>query len=368
VRNGLLKIAGGGPLAHESIGRRLLQYGVAVLTVLAAVLVAVPLYPLADELPSLLLLAAVAASAAVGGYGPAMVSMLGGFLALDFLFEIPRFSLDVSQVGTSLDLVAFFLVAMLLGTLTARLRLAHRRASYARAQAETALAARDEALAIVSHDLRTPLTAIKTSVSTLRNPGAPLTDSTSLDLLGTIEAEADRLVHFVSDALAMTRLEAGITPDRQWNALGEIVSAVLDRCTPVLGERPITFDVPDTLPLARFDAGLLDQALSNVLENVGVHTPPGTPVAIVGRIESAGLRVEVSDAGPGIPPSVRDRVFGKFQRLNDAGFGTGLGLAIARAATEAQGGHLRIEDSPLGGARFVLIVPNALTGETVNAR
>jgi signal transduction histidine kinase len=78
--------------------------------------------------------------------------------------------------------------------------------------------------------------------------------------------------------------------------------------------------------------------------------------------------LEVSDAGPGIPPALRDRVFGKFQRLNDGGFGTGLGLAIARAAAEAQGGYLRIEDSPLGGARFVLVVPNAVTLEEADAR
>ena len=137
---------------------------------------------------------------------------------------------------------------------------------------------------------------------------------------------------------------------------------MLDRISPVLGDRPVTFDVPDTLPLARFDAGLLDQALSNLLENVGVHTPPGTPVSIVGRVESGGSTLEVSDAGPGIPREARDRVFGKFERLNDGGFGTGLGLAIARAAAEAQGGELRIEDSPLGGARFVVLVPNAGRG------
>src|SRR5262249_60152257 len=135
---------------------------------------------------------------------------------------------------------------------------------------------------------------------------------------------------------------------------------VRDRGCPVLGERPGGFVVPDTLPLAHFDAGLLDQALSNILENVAVHTPPGTQLAIVGRIEAGAVRVEVSDAGPGIPPSERERVFAKFERLKDGGFGTGLGLAIARAATEAQGGHLLIEDSPLGGARFVLSVPNVL--------
>jgi two-component system sensor histidine kinase KdpD len=251
---------------------------------------------------------------------------------------------------------------MLLGVLNARLRNARQRANAARRDAEQALQSRDEALAIVSHDLRTPLTAIKTSVSTLRNPGTPLNQGTSDELLGTIEAEADRLVHFVGDALAMSRLESGINPDPQWNALGEIVSAVLDRVTPVLGERPITFDVPDTLPLARFDAGLLEQALTNLLENVGRHTPSGTPVAIVGRIEDGTVRVEVSDAGPGIPIEARERVFAKFQRLGDDSFGTGLGLAIARAATTAQGGRLMIDDSPLGGARFILVVPNQATG------
>jgi len=268
----------------------------------------------------------------------------------------------VTALGTSLDLIAFVIVAVVLGTLNARLRTARYRANAARKEAEEALQARDEALAIVSHDLRTPLTAIKTSVSTLRNPGTPLADLTRTELLGTIEAEADRLVHFVGDALTMTRLEAGITPDPQWNALGEIVSAVLDRIMPVLGDRPVTFDVPDTLPLARFDAGLLDQALSNVLENVGRHTPPGTPVCIVGRIEDGTVRVEVSDAGPGIPPEERERVFAKFQRLGDDSYGTGLGLAIARAATTAQGGEMLLDESALGGARFTMLVPNVGAG------
>jgi two-component system sensor histidine kinase KdpD len=275
----------------------------------------------------------------------------------------------VTALGTSFDLLAFLLVAIMLGTLNSRLRDARQRAVTARAEAFEALRARDEALAIVSHDLRTPLTAIKTSVSTLRSPGAPLTEPTRYELLGTIEAEADRLVHFVSDALAMSRLEAGIVPDPQWNALGEIVSAVLDRLAPVLGERPISFDVPDTLPLARFDAGLLDQALSNMLENVAVHTPPGTPIAIRGQIEDDCLCVEVDDGGPGIPVLERERVFGKFERIKEAsGFGTGLGLAIARAATEAQGGSLSLADSPLGGARFVLKVPNVQAAEAVHAR
>jgi two-component system sensor histidine kinase KdpD len=345
-----------------------LRYLAALSTVAAATALALPLYAGAPAFPALLLLGAVAISAAYGGYGPAVVSILGGFLALDYFFEYPLYSLELTSPSTSLYLLAFALVGVLIGTLNARLLYARRRAWAAHAQAEAAVNARDEALATVSHDLRTPLTAIKTSVSTLRNPGTPLPEATRFDLLGTIEAEADRLVHFVSDALAMTRLEAGIAPDRQWNAVGEIVSAVLDRCGPVLGDRPVTFDVPDTLPLARFDAGLLEQALTNLLENVGVHTPPGTRVAILGRIEAGFVHVEVSDGGPGIPAAARERVFSKFERLRDSGFGTGLGLAIARAATEAQGGEVRVDDSPLGGVRFIILVPNVITAEQADAR
>jgi len=337
-------------------------YGLALVSIAVATLVALPLYPEAPDFPGLLLAAAVALTASVAGLRPAILATVFGFLSLDFFFESPPYSLAVAALGTSLDLLAFVFVAVLLGLLNARLRTERQRANLARQQAEIALQARDEALAIVSHDLRTPLTAIKTSVSTLRNPGAPLPEPTRTELLGTIEAEADHLVHFVGDALAMTRLEAGITPDPQWNAVGEIVAAVLDRTGPVLGERPITFDVPDTLPLARFDASLLEQALTNVLENVGLHTSPGTPVSIVGRIDGGTLRVEVSDAGPGIPVEERERVFAKFQRLSDDGIGTGLGLAIARAATVAQGGWISVADSPLGGAQFVLVIPTQTAG------
>ena len=131
--------------------------------------------------------------------------------------------------------------------------------------------------------------------------------------------------------------------------------------------RRIGFDVPDTLPLARFDAGLMEQALTNVLENVARHTPPGTAVSILGRIEDGTVRIEVSDAGPGIPIEARERVFAKFQRLADDSFGTGLGLAIARAATTAQGGTILVEDSPLGGARFIMLVPNQATGAPTGA-
>jgi two-component system sensor histidine kinase KdpD len=339
------------------------RWAVAILASLMALALSLAAAGLADNVPWLLFVSAVAISGWYGGLGPALLATFAGFVTLDFFFESPPFSFVVSDVRTPLALIAFLVVAIALGSLNARLRIAHDRAQAARSDAELALKVRDAALATVSHDLRTPLTAIKTSVSTLRSPGRPLTDATRHELLGTIEAEVDRLSHFVSDALALSRLEAGIVPNLQWNSVDDVISASLDHSTAILGERPVTFDPPSTLPLARFDPGLLDRALTNVLDNVGVHTPAGSPVTIGVRVSGTTLCIEVSDAGPGIPLGARQRVFEKFERLDAQGLGAGLGLAIARAATEAQGGDLFIQDSPLGGVCFVLRLPNAVPRE-----
>ncbi len=312
-------------------------------------------------LAPLYFLAAVAISGWYGGLAPALLATGIGFLSLDYYFETPRFSWDVSQVSTPVALVGFLVVAAALGSMNARLRLAHDRAQDARAAAERALVARDEALTIVSHDLRTPLTTITTSVATLRSPTAQLSEATRQDLLRSIEIEAERLSHFVRDALALSRLESGIVANAEWNNAEEVIAASLEHVFGGLSSRPITVDVPPTLPLARFDAALLDQALTNILANADVHTPPGSPIVVSAGAEGRWLHIEVSDAGPGVPPEARQRIFQKFERLERAGRGAGLGLAIARAATEAQGGRLTVDDSPLGGARFVVYLPNVVS-------
>src|SRR5262249_539798 len=155
---------------------------------------------------------------------------------------------------------------------------------------------------------------------------------------------------------------------REWNDLGEVVWAVLDRCQPMLRDRQITLEIPDNLPLALFDAGLLDQALVALLENVASHTPPGSPAWIEGSAQQADLRLAIRDAGPGIPDADRERVFSKYERLDAHQPGVGLGLAIARAAVQAQGGRLWVEQSERGGARFVILLSNALVPVTGASR
>jgi K+-sensing histidine kinase KdpD len=306
----------------------------------------------------LLFLGAVAVSGWHGGLRPALLATGLGFLALDYFFEMPAYSFEVSDVRTLLDSLAYLAIAVLFGLLNAQVRTARLRAERALAEARAAVRARDDALAAVSHDMRTPLTAIRATVAALQEAESTLPGDVRRDLLGTIAAQSERLEHFIGDALALARIEAGVQPVLALNAPGEIVSAILDRHLPLLDGRTITFDVPDTLPLLQFDAGLLEQALGNLLDNVAAHTPAGSPVSISGRIDGGGrLRLEVADAGPGIPHADRERIFGRFERLRDDGPGAGLGLALARAATQAQGGELWVEASATGGACFVLCLP-----------
>jgi K+-sensing histidine kinase KdpD len=335
-----------------------LPYAAAVATSACALVATLLSGSYGSDVAPLLFLGSVAVSAWYGGLWPALLATALGFLALDYFFEYPADSFAVSDIRTVLDSLVYVCVALLLSSLNAQLRGARNRAEAARGEAEAAVRARDEALTAVSHDMRTPLTAIRTTVAALQDGDEHMPDGTRRRLLGNIASESERLEHFIGDALALGRIEAGVRPAPTLNAPGEVVSAILDRHVHLLRGRSITFDVPDSLPLVCFDAALLEQTLGNLLDNVAAHTPPGTEVAIRGRIDQTGsLRLEVADSGPGIPPEARERVFHKFERLDSHAPGAGLGLTLARAAIQAQHGQLWAEPSASGGACFVVCLP-----------
>jgi two-component system sensor histidine kinase KdpD len=279
-------------------------------------------------------------------------------LALDYFLESPAYSFQITDPRTAVDVVVFLMIALVLGGLNGQLREALQRTEQARAAAESAIRARDEALAVVSHDLRTPLTAIQATAEVLERSEL-LDDALRRSLLRNIQAEADRLARFIVDALALGRLDAGVTPRLVDCEIGEIASAVLDQCLPVLGDRPVVFDVSDELPVVRCDPALLERALGNLLTNIADHTPEGTLVSIQSDSDVKHLRLKIGDAGPGIPPLDRERIFMKFERLDNASRGAGLGLALAQAAIVAQGGRLWVADSQWGGAEFVVELPVA---------
>lgn len=210
-------------------------------------------------------------------------------------------------------------------------------------------------LAAVSHDLRSPLAAVKAAVSSLRDPSITWSDADEAALLETIEDGADRLDGLVVDLLDMSRLQTGaVVARREAVPVGDVVDRVVALHA---GGADVRVEVPDDLPPALADAALLERVLANVVDNAVKHGSATTRVdasALGGR-----LVVRVVDTGPGVEPHRHDQMFEPFQRLGDVprGLGVGLGLAVARGLTEAMAGSLTAEDTPGGGLTLLLDLP-----------
>ncbi|MEU9131049.1 sensor histidine kinase KdpD [Kitasatospora sp. NPDC048540] len=216
-------------------------------------------------------------------------------------------------------------------------------------------------LAAVSHDLRTPLAGIKAAVTSLRSADVEWDEEDEAELLAGIETGADRLDHLINNLLDMSRLQTGtVTPLIQPTDLDEVVPYALGGVPP----EEVRLDVPETLPMIHADAGLLERALANLIENAVKYSPDGQRVLVkADALKPAGAdgRVElrIVDRGPGVPEEARERIFAPFQRYGDAprGAGVGLGLAVARGFVEAMGGTVAAEDTPGGGLTMVVTLP-----------
>jgi len=167
-------------------------------------------------------------------------------------------------------------------------------------------------LSSVSHDLRTPLAIITGASDTLLKKGDDLAGENRKALIETIHEEAGRLNHIIRNVLSMTRLESGtIQVRKELQSLEEVSGAVIDRLSDQLKDRPLGVNIPADLPLVPFDPILMEQVLTNLLENAIRHTPPGTPVELTAYRQQSGVTVEVADRGPGITAGDEERVFEK---------------------------------------------------------
>jgi K+-sensing histidine kinase KdpD len=209
----------------------------------------------------------------------------------------------------------------------------------------------------VSHDLRTPLAAIKASASALSAAG---TEPERAALQVSIGIEVDRLDRMVRNLLDLGRIESGRLVARPEPVpVDELVGSVLNRLRPRLRERRLELDVPAHLPPAMVDPVQGEQAIGNLVENVIAHTPMNAGLIVRAAARAEWLTIRIADEGPGIAEHERSRIFQRFARGSHAGPGSGLGLAIARAYAEANGGSLEFASSECGAA-FDLRLPVAV--------
>jgi two-component system sensor histidine kinase KdpD len=218
----------------------------------------------------------------------------------------------------------------------------------------------------VSHDLRTPLASIRAAAGALSDPDVPLTDDAARSAGAAIDLEAQRLDRLVHEVLDLSRIEAGaLRPDLEALDIRDVVEPAVDRLRPMLGDRPVTIDLPDDLPPVRGDAVLLDTIVGNLVENAGRYAPAPARLAISAASEHGRIRLVVEDGGPGVPAGSQAQLFDKFYRVERTGAGSrrglGIGLAVVRGLAEGMGGGVEAGPSPLGGLRIVVELPVAAT-------
>ncbi|MHB8092303.1 MAG: DUF4118 domain-containing protein [Syntrophales bacterium] len=213
-------------------------------------------------------------------------------------------------------------------------------------------------LSSISHDLRSPLAVVAGAASTLLEKDASLDRPARLELLHTIHEETDRLERIIRNVLNLTRLDSGtITVHKEWQPLEEIIGVVLNRFADRFRERSLELKIPPDLPLIPFDTLLMEQVLSNLMENALRHTPTGTPVEITVTPQKSAVMIEIADRGPGIPAHEGEAIFKKFTRGANTQMGAGIGLSICRVIIEAHGGRIWVENRTGGGAAFKFVIP-----------
>jgi K+-sensing histidine kinase KdpD len=221
---------------------------------------------------------------------------------------------------------------------------------------------RNAVLTAVSHDVRAPLAAITASLSGLLTSDGALDQAVERQLLETADLEARRLHRLVNNLLSMTRLETGAsTVKTEPSDLLDVVSTALEELGASVGQRQVSFDIPEDLPLVPMDFGLITHVFINLFSNAFKYSPPDQPVEIRGKIIDDQLEVLVVDRGVGVPPEDLGRAFDKFYRVTENGSsnGLGLGLAICKAFIEAHGGRISLENNPMGGAIVRFVIPSA---------
>jgi two-component system sensor histidine kinase KdpD len=218
---------------------------------------------------------------------------------------------------------------------------------------------RNTLLAGLSHDLRTPLTALVGLAETLYLDLAAA-QSQHADRAGVLREQALRTSRMVNNLLEMARLQSGdVKPHKDWQSIEEMAGGALQALDSALANRPVKLDLPADLPLVRCDAVLIERVLVNLIENAIKYTPEGTAIGVSAARADGSMRIEVWDEGPGLPAGQERALFARFARgqKESAVPGVGLGLAICEAIVAAHGGRIWAENRAPHGARFVFTLP-----------
>jgi two-component system sensor histidine kinase KdpD len=216
-------------------------------------------------------------------------------------------------------------------------------------------------LRAVSHDLRTPLAAIKAAASSLEQDDVEWPDDARRDFIATIVEEGDRLDRIITNLLDASRLEAGVLSVHSTMIdPADLLERVTHTAPPGID---ITVEIPAETPPTRADRALLERVLENLLINAARYAPGPVQLVVDHDCDAGTSRIRVIDHGPGVPVEMYDAIFRGFQRLDDRGAGVGLGLAVSQGFVEAMGGLLVPSATPGGGLTMDIVLPSGDSGD-----
>jgi K+-sensing histidine kinase KdpD len=354
------------------------KYAGAVATVVAVVWLMGRLTPHANlTTVALALVVAVTVCAVNWGSGPALVAAALSGLSFNYFFIPPVHTWHIADPQNWIAFSAFCVSALLVGHLFARARAEAEAAESRRIEIERLYEQLKQAfeeasqaeslrrseqlktalLDAVTHELQTPLTAIKASVTTLLAP-SPQDEGARLELLEVINEESDRLNHFIEQMMTMARVESGtlLQPQAPTRA-PEIINAALDRSARWLAEHPIEVTIEEKLPPLMVDAASISNVVVELLQNAAKYSPAGSPIHVrAGRADAGLARVSVENGGKPIPANLREKVFQKFFRVSTPTaeqHGFGMGLSIARGIVEAHSGRIWVDEGAGGRGTVV---------------
>jgi signal transduction histidine kinase len=345
------------------------NYAVAVLASALALTVSFLLQPFGTTTCAMVFVGIIVVVARLGGAGPALLAGAISVLLLDYYFIPPIHEFNLLQAEQGANALVFALVALIVGSMTARLRAAeHAMRERAddehemRQAAEELARAREQVLAVVAHDLRNPLSTILGAASLLEDPTQDAREIR--ETLALIHRAVDRMNRLIGDLLDVTRLEVGrLVLEQEPIAVRDLLAQTLESWEATATSRGLSFEIdPVSEGLAVFaDGSRVLQVLDNLVGNAVKFSDAGGRIAVRatrGEGSTTEVRFSVSDTGPGIPPEVLKELFQRFWQANAADRrGIGLGLAICKGIVEAHGGRIWCESQLGHGARFTFTLP-----------
>jgi len=298
---------------------------------------------------------------------PVLVSATLSAFIWDFFFIPPRFTIHVDTTEDTILLIMYFVIAMINGVLTYKIRQVEKDAMLKEEKANS-VKLYNTILNSLSHELRTPIAAITGATDNLQS-NTNLTEENKEQLISEISKASLRLNQQVENLLNISRLESGhIQPKADWCDITELIYDTAKRVEENNPHRSIHISISPSIPLCSVDKGMLEQIVYNLLNNAAVHTESKCRIDIAAACHGDMLEITIEDNGKGFTGIDIKDVFHKFSRVkNPTNPGSGLGLSIVKGFTEALNGTVELQKPVKGGSRFILAIPVKTTFPNIAA-